>query len=331
MSRIRSICVATALALLASRACLAQNGQVQGGITDSQGAAVFGARIRLVNRSTGVERKTTTNSDGLYSVFFVPPGAYQVFVQADGFSTAASPTLTIDVGQVLVYNVQLKVGAVSETVEVSGAPSLRQTEDASVGQVISTAAINETPLNGRNWVYISQLTAGAVPPEGTRGSGKGDFNANGQRAEQNNFILDGVDDNTNVVDFLNGASFVVRPPPDALAEFKIQTSDYSAEFGRSAGAVINASLRSGTNEVHGDLWEYLRNTVLDARDWENTSVPNYHENQFGATLGLPLVRNKLFFFGDAEANRVVFESAEAAERAGYRPGNDCHPRKVEGR
>ena len=305
--RIRSICLASALALLASLACLAQNGQVQGGITDSQGAAVSGARIRLINQSTGVERKTTTNSDGLYSVCFVPPGVYQVFVQADGFSTAASPTLTIDVGQVLVYNVRLKVGAVSETIEVSGAPPLRQTEDASVGQVISTAAINETPLNGRNWVYISQLTAGAVPPEGTRGSGKGDFNANGQRAEQNSFILDGVDNNTNVVDFLNGASFVVRPPPDALAEFKIQTSDYSAEFGRSAGAVINASLRSGTNEVHGSVWEYLRNTLLDARDWENTSVPNYHENQFGATLGLPLVNNKLFFFGDVEANRVVFQ------------------------
>ena len=213
----------------------------------------------------------------------------------------------MDVGQILVYNVQLKVGPVSETVEVNGAPPLRQTEDASLGQVIPTSAIDETPLNGRNWVYISQLTAGAVPPEGTRGSGKGDFNANGQRAEQNSFILDGVDNNTSVVDFLNGASFVVRPPPDALAEFKIQTSDYSAEFGRSAGAVINASLRSGTNEIHGSLWEYLRNTALDARDWENTSVPNYHENQFGATLGLPLIDNKLFFFGDLETNRVVFQ------------------------
>jgi len=307
MSRIRRICFASALALLAGRACFAQNGQVQGCVTDSQEAAVFGARIRLINQATGVERTTRTNSDGLYSVFFVPPGAYQVFVQADGFSTAASPTLTMDVGQVLVYNVQLKVGVVSETVEVSGAPPLRQTEEASVGQVISTAAINVTPLNGRNWVYISQLTAGVEPPEGTRGSGKGDFNANGQRAEQNNFILDGVDDNTSVVDFLNGASFVVRPPPDALAEFKIQTSGYEAEFGRSAGAVVNASLRSGTNEIHGSLWEYFRNTALDARDWENTTVPNYHENQFGATLGLPLVKNKLFFFGDAEANRIVFQ------------------------
>src|SRR5208337_785713 len=231
MSRIRSVFFASALALSASLACLAQNGQVQGCITDSQEAAVTGARVRLINRSTGVERKTTTNSDGLYSVFFVPPGVYQVFVQADGFSTAASPSLTIDVGQVVVYNVQLKVGSVSETVEVSGAPPLKQTEEASVGQVISAAAVNETPLNGRNWTYIAQLTAGVAPPEGTRGSGKGDFNANGQRAEENTFILDGVDNNTSVVDFLNGASFVVRPPPDALAEFRIQTADYSAEFG----------------------------------------------------------------------------------------------------
>ena len=119
--RIRSVCFASALAVLASLACLAQNGQVQGCVTDSQEAAVFGAKVRLINQATGVERKTRTNSDGLYSVFFVPPGVYQVFVQADGFSTAASPSLTMDVGQILVYNVQMKVGALSETVEVSGA------------------------------------------------------------------------------------------------------------------------------------------------------------------------------------------------------------------
>ena len=296
------------LTLPVSVACFAQNGQVSGHVSDSQQAAVRGATIRVINQATGVERKTTTNPDGLYSVPFVRPGVYQVFVQAVGFSTAASPDLTLDVGQALLYNVQLKVGPVSERVEVSGASPLRQTEEASVGQVMSAQTIDETPLNGRNWVYIAQLAAGVDPPEGSRGNGKGDFNANGQRAEQNNFILDGVDNNTNVVDFLNGSSYVVRPPPDALAEFKIQTSNYSAEFGHSAGAVVIVSLKSGTNQIHGDLWEYLRNTALDARDWETaTTVPNYHQNQFGATLGLPIIKNKLFFFGDLEANRIVFQ------------------------
>jgi len=303
--------LAAVFALPVGVVCCAQNGQVSGHVTDSQQAAVRGATIRVINQATGVERKTATNADGLYSVPFVPPGVYQVFVQAVGFSAAASPNLTLDVSQALLYNVQLQVGSVSETVEVSGASPLRQTEEASVGQVMSAQTIDQTPLNGRNWVYIAQLAAGVDPPEGSRGNGKGDFNANGQRAEQNDFILDGVDNNTSVVDFLNGASFVVRPPPDALAEFKIQTSDYSAEFGHSAGAVVIVSLKSGTNQIHGNLWEYVRNTALDARDWETSTVPNYHENQFGGTLGLPLIKNKLFFFGDVEANRIVFQETSS--------------------
>src|SRR5208282_2012283 len=303
MSRIRKFSLVFLFTFPVSAVCFAQNGQVSGHVTDSQQASVQGATVRIINQANGVERKTTTNSDGLFSVPFVPPGVYRVFVQAVGFSTVASPDLTLDVGQALLYNVQLKVGSLSETVHVNGASPLRQTEEASVGQVKSTKTIDETPLNGRNWVYIAQLATGVAPPEGSRGNGKGDFNANGQRAEQNNFILDGVDNNTSAVDVLNGASYVVRPPPDALAEFKIQTSDYSAEFGHSAGAVVNASLKSGSNEIHGDLWEYFRNNALDARDWNASSVPDYHQNQFGATLGFPIIKNKLFFFGDLEANR----------------------------
>jgi TonB dependent receptor-like, beta-barrel len=200
----------------------------------------------------------------------------------------------------------LQPGAVTQTVTVSTAPPLLQTQQASVGQVITTNTINNTPLNGRNWVYIAQLTAGTAPAVGSRGGGSGDFEANGQVAEQNNFIMDGVDNNSNSADFLNGASFVVRPPPDALAEFKVETSDYSAEFGHSAGAVVNASIKSGTNQIHGDLWEYFRNDVLDAKDWDALTVPKYRENQFGATLGVPIIPNRLFFFGDVEANRIVF-------------------------
>jgi hypothetical protein len=138
----------------------------------------------------------------------------------------------------------------------------------------------------------------------TRGSGTGDFMANGQSAEQNDFILDGVDNNSNIPDFMNGSSYLQRPPPDALAEFKIQTSDYSAEFGHSAGAVVNASIKSGTNQIHGDVWEYVRNTDLDATNWNALTNPPYHENQFGGTLGFPVMGNKLFYFGDAEANRI---------------------------
>ena len=201
-----------------------------------------------------------------------------------------------------------------------------QTQDAAVEQVISTKEINDTPLNGRNWVYIAQLTAGVAPPFGnTRGSGSGDFVANGQRAEQNNFILDGVDNNTNLVDFLNGSSYVMRPPPDALSEFSLQTSNFSAEFGHSAGAVLQASIKSGTNQIHGDVWEYLRNTKLDSIPWNalpGSAIPPYHQNQFGATLGLPIWKNKLFYFGDMEVNRIsisnpqLFNVPTALERKG---------------
>ena len=118
----------------------------------------------------------------------------------------------------------------------------------------------------------------------------------------------------NVDDFQNGASYNVRPPPDALAEFKIDTSNYSAEFGHSAGAVLNASIKSGTNQIHGDVWEYVRNTAFDAADWDSAGgvVPAYHENQFGATLGGPIWKNKLFYFGDAEANRIAFAQPNAS-------------------
>ncbi len=145
-----------------------------------------------------------------------------------------------------------------------------------------------------------------VPSTSTKGGGSGDFSANGQRGDQNNFLMDGIDNNANILDLMNGASYNVRPPPDALSEFKVETTDYSAEYGHSAGAAVNVSLKSGTNEIHGDLWEYVRNTDLDAKNWNAQTIPPYHENQFGATLGLPILKNKLFFFADSEANRITY-------------------------
>jgi hypothetical protein len=267
---------------------------------------VANAQVTLTSTDNGLVLQARTDNSGVYTFSPVKIGNYKVSATAPGFATTTQQNVHLDVQQRLPIDIQLKAGSVSESVEVTTSAPLMQSEEASVGQVLSTTTVNDTPLNGRNWVYIAQLTAGVTPSAGSRGEGKGDFEANGQRAEQNNFILDGVDNNTNVVDFLNGASYIVRPPPDALAEFKVQTGDYSAEFGHSAGAVVNASIKSGTNQIHGDVWEYWRNNDLDARDWDALSVPDYHENQFGATLGFPIIKNKLFFFGDLEANRIVF-------------------------
>jgi hypothetical protein len=283
-------------------------GTITGVVQDSSGAVIRNAKITVTSVDTGLALQTQSNRSGVFIVSPLKIGSYEVSATAPGFQTVTRENLHLDIQQRLNLNLTLPPGSVSQTVTISSAAPLLQTQDAAVGQVISTKVINDTPLNGRNWVYIAQLTAGVAPPFGnTRGSGSGDFVANGQRAEQNNFILDGVDNNTNLVDFLNGSSYIMRPPPDALSEFSLQTSNFSAEFGHSAGAVLQANIKSGTNHIHGDLWEYLRNTNLDAIPWNagpNAQVPPYHQNQFGATLGFPIWKNKIFYFGDIEANRI---------------------------
>lgn len=283
-------------------------GAVTGVVRDSTGAIIQDAQVTLTNTSTAFALSTQTDSSGTYIFSPVKIGNYSVSATKQGFSTTTQENIEVHVQGRAVANIALKAGEVSTNVTVDSAPPVLQTEDGSTGQVVDSKSINDTPLNGRNWVFITQLTAGVTPSNGSRGQGTGDFNANGQRAEQNNFIMDGVDNNVNVVDFYNGASYVVRPPPDALAEFKVQTGAYSAEFGHSAGATVNASIKSGSNQIHGNLWEYVRNDAFDVREFFQGSSPiaKYRQNQFGATLGFPLVKNKLFFFGDAEANRIVF-------------------------
>jgi hypothetical protein len=279
-------------------------GAITGSVQDPSGAVIPGAKVTITSVDTGLVLERATNASGNYIFSPLKIGNYKVSATAPGFQTSQE-NVHLDIQQRLNVVLALKPGAVSESVTVTTTAPLEQTQDASVGQVIDAQTINDTPLNGRNWVYIAQLTAGVSPPFGnTRGSGSGDFVANGQNAEQNNFILDGVDNNTNLIDFLNGSSYVVRPPPDALAEFNLQTSDFSAEFGHSAGAVVNASIKSGTNRIHGDLWEYFRNTNLDAQDWNAKSKGPYHQNQFGATLGFPIWKDHLFYFGDMEVNRI---------------------------
>lgn len=281
-------------------------GAITGVVTDQSGAAIPNAAVVLTNTDTGLVLRTQSNASGNYVFSPIKIGNYQVSASAPGFTTVIQEHVRVDVSSKPNVNLQLAVTGVTQGVVVSSAPPLLETQSSSVGQVISAQTINDTPLNGRNWVYIAQLSAGVVPGTGSRGAGTGDFNANGQRAEQNDFILDGVDNNVNVVDFTNGASYVVRPTPDALAEFKIETGNYSAEYGHSAGAVINASTRSGTNQVHGSVWEYFRNDALDAANWNSSTNPEYRQNQFGAALGLPIIHDHLFFFGDTEADRIVF-------------------------
>ena len=195
-------------------------------------------------------------------------------------------------------------------VVVDAAPPLLQTLDASVGQVVVEKAVDNLPLNGRNYIFLAQLSAGVTQgQQDTRGlGGSGSFAANGLRPAQNDYLLDGIDNNTNLVDFLNGTAYSVKPPVDAIQEFKIETNNYSAESGRSAAAVLNATLKSGSNAFHGAAWEFLRNDKFDAANFfENAGglkKGEYRQNQFGATFGGPIRRDKTFFFMDYEGTRI---------------------------
>jgi len=313
--RFRSQWLLAVLALVmvfaSARTLLGQTdqGTITGVVQDPSGAVIGNASVTLTNVDEGQILKSKTDGAGVYVFSPIKIGNYKVSATATGFETTTQTNLKLSIQQRLNVVLQLKPGATTETVTVTTEAPLMQTQESSVGQTMDTETINSVPLNGRNWVYIAQLSAGTAVADGSRGGGKGDFEANGQRAEENNFILDGVDNNANVVDFYNGASFVVNPPPDALAEFKVQTSSYSAEFGHSAGAVVNASIKSGSNNLHGSAWEYVRNTAFDNHDWNPNGVlpvAAYHDNQFGATLGGPFFKNKLFFFADAQATRITF-------------------------
>src|SRR6202011_5390989 len=285
-------------------------GAISGTIKDTSGGTVAGARVTLINEGTGVSIKTVSSSSGEYSFSPVKIGDYSISVEFTGFEKVEQKNVTVEVQQKVLVDIALPPGQPSEVVVVNAAPPALQTQDASVGQVIEERAVNALPLNGRNFTFLAQLSAGVTQDQAdTRGLGaSGSFAANGLRPAQNNYLLDGLDNNANLVDFLNGTAYAVRPPVDAIQEFKVETNNYSAESGRSAGAVLNATIKSGTNQFHGNVWEFIRNDKLDAANFfENSGgIPKgkYRQNQFGGTFGGPIRRDKTFFFMDYEGTRI---------------------------
>ncbi len=263
-------------------------GTITGTVSDTSGAVIPGAQVTLISNDTGFTVNATSDASGIYTFPPVKIGHYTIKASAPGFKTTSQEHVSLDIGERLNMLLTLLPGDVSQTVTVSSLPPILQTRSASTGQVLSTQTINNVPLNGRNWAFIAQLTAGALPSSGnSRGYGTGDFFANGQQEGQNNYILDGVDDSLYSLSESSGSSFAVRPPPDALAEFSAGTGNYNAEFGHSAGAVVNASTKSGTNEIHGDVWEYFRNDILDAKDFDALTIPEYRENRMRDFFSCP--------------------------------------------
>jgi hypothetical protein len=293
-------------------------GSILGTVTDASGSAVHGATVTLTNEGTSAALSTTTGNDGGYKFTPVRIGSYKLTVTLQGFETIVRAHTTVNVGENVVADFSLKPGNVTTTVEVTATAPVLQSQDASVGQVVDERSVNDLPLNGRNFTFLAQLAAGVNTPQAdTRGNAaSGAFSANGNRPAQNNYLLDGIDNNSDTVDFLNGTNYVVLPPVDAVQEFKVQTSDFSAEFGRSGAAVLNATIKSGTNEFHGDVWEFFRNDKLDAADFfenaHNVRKGELRQNQFGFTAGGPLYipklfngKNKVFLFGDYQGLRRV--------------------------
>src|ERR1035437_5671035 len=305
-------------------------GSISGTISDPSGAVIRGATVTLTNVDNNLIFTRTTSGSGDYTFSPLKVGNYKLKVSAAGFATAERGDIRVDVSGSVGVNIKLQSGEVTQVVEVRTVGEL-QTEDASTGQVFSAQQINDSPLEDRNYLFLAQLTTGVNAPNqgNSQTSGSGAFASNGSRVSQNDFILDGVDNNSNMQDFLNGATYAVRPPPEALEEFKVQTSNYSAELGRATGAAVNASIKWGTNAIHGSLWEYLRNDRLTAKNYNfNAPTPElstaYHENIFGAALGGPILKDKLFIFADAQGTRIsVYQQQQtnntvptAAERTG---------------
>src|SRR5436309_2027481 len=304
--------------LLGVRPLYAQvdTGTILGTVTDASGAVIHGANVTLKNEGTNATLSTSTGSDGTYKFSPVRIGSYKLSASLQGFQTVTQRGVTVNVGTDVVADFTLRPGNVAQTVEVTAAAPLLESQNASVGQVVDSRSVNSLPLDGRNFTFLAQIVAGVNTPQAdTRGNAaNGAFAANGLRPAQNNYMLDGIDNNSDTVDFLNGTNYVVLPPVDAVQEFKVQTSDFSAEFGRSGAAVLNATIKSGTNNFHGSAWEFFRNDKLDAADFfENAGgrpKGALRQNQFGFSAGGPVIipkafngRNKLFFFGDYEGLR----------------------------
>jgi hypothetical protein len=292
-------------------------GAIVGTITDQSGAVVPGAKVTLTNEGTGFSTSTVSAADGIYTFSPVKLGTYTVTAELTGFQRTSRLHIQVNIQQKVLVDFSLQAGRVTQTVEVTAPPPSLQTESAAVGQVVGSRQINDLPLNGRNYVFLAQLSAGVtVAQEDDRGlNSNGWFSANGTQPPQNNFMLDGIDNNNTQPDQVGGTPYALRPPIDALQEFKIQTSNFSAEFGRGGGAVLNSTLKSGTNQFHGDLWEFVRNDKFDAADFfenaGNTQKGKFRQNQFGFTFGGPVIipklyngKNKTFFFGDYEGIRI---------------------------
>jgi hypothetical protein len=300
--------------LAASLFAVGPTGTIVGTITDPSGAVVPKARVTVRNQETNATREVVTDGEGDYNVPLLPPALYQVSAEKPGFRRSVYRAFNLDVDQTARVDFTLQVGEVNEDIAVTDSVPIIQTDTSTLGQVIDGRQVHELPLNERNFLSFALLVPGGqMPVEGSQNSTQGgSISVNGAREQSNNFLLDGVDNNDPYIN-----QYVALPSIDAIQEFKVQSSDYSAEFGRGGGGQINVVIRSGSNQLHGSVLEFIRNRNMDAKNFFDlpecttasppgtcAGIPRFDRNQFGGTLGGPIRRDKIFFFVSYEGLRL---------------------------
>jgi Carboxypeptidase regulatory-like domain len=300
--------------LACGREASAQQASITCRITDGKEAVIAGAGVKITNLDTGITRQVGTNSEGFFTAPFLQPGAYRVTVEANGFKTATRDGVKLTLNQVARTDFALEPGEVTQTVNITAEAAVLQTDSATLGTAITGKLVQELPLNGRNYIQLALLAPGVSPgpPNGLATGTRPDdrrlnssYSVNGQDPVVNNNMIDGMDNNERVIGTIG-----VRPSIDAIQEFVVQTNLYSAEISRTSGGVVNILTKSGTNNFHGSLFEFLRNDKFDANGNYNftggATLPKqkYRQNQFGGSIGGPIRKDRTFFFGDYEALKI---------------------------
>jgi hypothetical protein len=321
----RLLFLVAALALVFSTLAFAQRdlGTITGTITDAQSAVVPNVKITIIEVATGLKYEVESGVDGSYIRPALKPGTYTVSAEAKGFRRISQENVVLTGGDRVGVNLTLPIGDLTQSVEVSSQAPLLQTESTTLGADLNAQGMSDLPLGGqRTFSFLARLSPGVLTSEnGARDATGGGFSANGVRSNgQNNFLLNGVDNNVNVIDFLNQTAFVVGPSVEAIGEMRVLTNGYNAEYGRGAGGVVNVELKSGTNQIHGTLFEILQNADLNANRWENNlgGAPRgpFRQNQFGAAVGGPIIKNRTFIFGDYQGTRIA-SSGGVIQNLGY--------------
>ncbi|HEX3684071.1 MAG TPA: carboxypeptidase regulatory-like domain-containing protein [Bryobacteraceae bacterium] len=316
----KSVVAALAFVTFSCSALFAQDvtGKITGTITDPSGAVVANAKVTVTSKATGTARETTSDSSGTYQVLQLPIGLYSVSAQAPGFEQVTVDSQTpLEINQTLRIDVHLRVGRISSAVTVESDASMVETENQTMMQTVTGQAIFELPLNGRDTLDLLKTQPGVTPTNPDSGAA-GNYSIGGQRTDSVTYLLDGGLNN----DLLSN-NVVADPNPDAVAEFRVLESNYSAEYGRNAGGVVSVVTKSGTNQFHGTLYDYVRNNYFDANTFFNNEqglpVPVLKRNQFGGTVGGPIVKDKLFFFFSYEGQRQTALDTSAGKVTTYTP------------